>query len=399
MGAVSLANEEIEKIRNLGYENLSSGAAENVEMTKNGISYYVTTNINDFDDAQDGSIPEDSVSWDYKKINIKVNWILNDESKKIELNAIVVPPVREEDASKGYLRLHIIDQNGNGLPSASLSIRDLTDNELIYSGSANSSGDLFLTGLDPGLHKITIGDANNYYPVETLDETGIFDPSDGHAEIVEKTLTEKNIQTDKVSVLNVSLKDTFGNIVANLGFDISGGKFLGTENGTTAIYGFSDTISGSDGTESFSDMSFGPYFFSFTDLNDESNSVQYQFLWLNPISDLENKISLNANETLEAEAILASEVEHSLLVEVADSITAAPIADASVKVQLASDPLLYDVTLTTNAFGKAYFPETPSTMTNSNYNISISASGYNDLNDTADVSGFTNKSILLTESI
>lgn len=390
LGAVGLANEEIEKKRNLGYENLPAGVTENAEITKNGMKYYVTTNITDFDDDDDGS--PDPINWDYKKINVEVKWALGNPNRMIAANAIVVPPVIEKDASKGYMRLHVINQSGSGLAGALVRVIDLTTNAVVYLGNINSNGNLFLTGLDPGKHKITVGSDNNYYPVETKDGTVSFDPADKHVDINVKTLTEKTIQTDIASTLNVSLKNTFGGVISNLGFDIIGGKLLGVENGTDEKYDFSDSVSGSDGTENFSNMSFGPYFFTFTDLNDGTSD--YQFLWMNPINDTENKIFLNANETLEAGALLALKSVPSLLVIVED-VAGDPVSSASV--HLVSSVPGYDATLTTNEFGKVYFPENSGEITNSGYNITVSAGGFNEESDTVTINNFTQKSITLTD--
>jgi type II secretory pathway pseudopilin PulG len=398
--AVELANEKIEQMRNLGYENLTTGATENTQTAKNGITYYITTNITNVDDEADGLgvDGEDDINWDYYRIGVDVKWDLNNSNKQISMNAIVVPPVREEDANKGYMRLHVIDQNGDGLSSAPVTVRDISTNHLVYSGPVNSSGNLFLTGLDPHDHKITVSSGSyNYYPVETMDKTASFNPYDGHASIVAKNLTEKYIQTDKVSDLDVALKDTFGNTISGLGFDIEGGKYLGLENGTTAVYDFSESKSNSDGTESFSDMSFGPYFFDFTDLSDGTNT--YQFLWMMPMSDSANKISLDADSNLSAEAILVNQSAPSLLITILDTVDKSPVVSASVKLELASDPLVYSATLPTNDFGKAYFPENIDEIINGeDYNITVTADGYDEETDTVEINNLTTKTIELTST-
>lgn len=396
MGAVALANEEIEKMRNLGYENLADGTTPDVQMERNGVTYWVTTAVTAIDDPEDGLAinDEDDISWDYKNIQMTVEWVPDNEKKKISMNAIVVPPVIEEDANLGYLRLHVIDQNGSGLASAHVTVTDLGDSELVYSGSVDSVGNLFLTGLDPGEHEITVTDSNDNYPVETMADTGSFDAADDHAEIDIKALTDKTIQTDIVSTLDVTLKNPFDATISNLGFDIDGGKYLGLENDTTKVYDFEDSVSSGDGTESFSDMSFGPYFFDFTDLNDGTSD--YTFLWMTPVSDTENKVSLNADTTLEVEAILASEDEPSVLFTVTDTLGPDPIVGASVKLELASDPLLYSVTRVTNDFGKVYFPENASELTDAeDYNYTVTADGYSTESDSIEVSGLTIQSVSL----
>lgn len=393
--AITLANEEIEKMRNLGYENLTAGTTEDVETQRNGAAYYVTTRITYVDDIEDGECLTDEICEDYYKVGVEVKWSLSSENKKINMSAVVVPPIREEDADKGYMRLHIIDQNGDGLPSASVSVRDIATDDLVYSGPVNSSGDLFLTGLDPDEHRITVGSGNNYYPVETMDTTPSFDPYDKHADITVKTLTEKYIQTDIESTLNVVLKDTFENTISNLGFDIEGGKYLGLQDGTTAVYDFSDSVSNSDGTESFPNMSFGPYFFDFTDLNDGTDT--YQFLWMTPVSDAENKVSLDADSTLEAEAVLAKESVPSLLVTVLDNADDSPIPGASVHLEFTGTPA-YDVELVANEFGQVYFPENVDEIINDDYDLTVTAGGYSEENKAVTIDNFTTETIELTAS-
>lgn len=395
LGAVGLANEEIEKMRNLGYENLPEDPTEDVKMEKNGITYYVTTNITDFDDSDDGE--PDTINWDYKKINVEVKWALGNPSKMIAINAIVVPPVIEKDADKGYMRLHVINQDGNGLSGASVNVIDLTDNSLAYSGTVDSGGNLFITGLDPGLHKIIISNDSNYYPVETKNETASFVPADKHVDINVKTLVEKTIQTDIESTLDVTLKNTSGSTISNLEFDITGGKFLGVENGTEDIYDFSDSGEGGDGTESYSGMSFGPYFFDFTDLND--GTTDYHFLWMEPKGDAENQTLLNAGETLEAEAVLAPGNVPALLVTVKDSDNGNPISGA--KVHLVSSVPGYDEELFTNEFGKVYFLEGSEELeiiANGQHDYTVSADGYGTKTGSVDINNFTTENVSLTST-
>ncbi len=403
LGAVGIANEEIEKMRNLGYENLEDGATVNVQTVRNGVTYYVTTNITSADDDEDGMTPVDTVSWDYYRIGMTVKWDPTNPNKQITMNAIVVPPVIEEDANLGYMRLHILDQDGAGLANAVISVLDLGDNELVYSGSVDATGNLFLTGLDPGEHKISITNDNGNFPVETLYEAGGFVPESElqHMEIFSKTLAEKYIQTDKISILNVDLKSTFGNEISNLEFEIYGGKLLGTASGVPD-YSFPDgtdpeSVASGDGTETFSDLSFGPYFFGFTDLND--GTTDYIFLWMTPVSGSEDKISLDADTALDVEAVLAPENEPSLLVTVADVVSLDPIVGAEVRLQRTVDPV-YDFTLTTNDFGKVYFPnpENVVELANEAYDLTISAAGYDTENTSVNISDFTIETVKLSET-
>jgi type II secretory pathway pseudopilin PulG len=395
IGAIGVANEEIEKMRNLGYENLSAGTTENIETIRNNVKYYISTIITNADDEEDGVTPTDSIPWDYYRIAVIVKWSIDNPNKQISMNAIIVPSVIEEDANLGYLRLHVIDQNGDGLANAFVRVTDLTDNELVYSGGLDSGGNIFLTGLDPGYHKISVSDINNIYPVETYATTASFIPANSHVDIQVKTLSEKTIQTDIVSTLNISLKNTFGETISNLGFDVWGGKFLGTESGVPSYSFPSESFSNSDGTESLSELSYGPYFFNFTDLN--AGTTSYQFLWMDPISDAENKIFLDANTSLGAEAVLAPKNIPSLLVTVLDNVDDTPISGAKVHLQFSGTPA-YDVELETNEFGKVYFPESVSEIVNNGYDMTVNADGFDSENKTVTISNFTQETVKLDAS-
>lgn len=415
--AVELANEQIEQLKNLGYSNLVPGTTVNPAVVRNGIDYTLTTRITDFDDEADGLTPTDVVSWDYLKIGVEVNWA---NSRQVNMSAIIVPPIREEDADKGYMRIHVIDQNGDAVydegsnkQAPHIEVRQIIGNSLIYSGPVNLSGIQFLTGLNPGLYKISVAGNHDYYPVETMSASGTFDPYDEHADIAVKSLLEKYIQTDKIAALNVAIKDIFGNTLSGLGFDIEGGRYLGIDNGID-VYSFADSVSNSDGTESFSYNnpagfgSFGPHYFDFTDLND--GTTDYTFLWMmaydavagtDTKSDDRIKVMLPADSTLSATAVLAPNNIPSLLVTAVeeDPITfdLSPIANAEVRLEL-SDPA-YDVTRTTDQFGMAYFPVNSGELINDDYDLTVTAADYIQKNDTVTVNDFTEKEIKLTPDI
>ena len=414
MGAVGIANEEIEKRRNLGYENLSVGAEmENAEIVRNGVKYYVTVNITYEDDPIDGLCgegdgeggEEDPACHDYYIVGITVKWDLASANKKITMSALISPPVMERDADLGYMRLHIIDQDGNGLAGAKVRVFSLTENKSYYLGNVNDSGNLFLFGLEPGNYKITVLEDGGNFPVETLDESGGFVPESefAHVEIFAKTLSEKYIQTDKTSELNVALKKPFAGstAISGLGFTLYGGKLLG-RTGEIADYSFPagedpHSENGSDGTESYSDLSFGPYFFDFTDLND--GTTDYVFLWMTPLSDNEDKISLDAGSSLDVEALLAPVDKPSLLVQVVEIVEGFenPIMDAEVRLQRVDDPV-YDLTLETNQFGKAFFPENEDGLSNEQYSLTVSAPGYSPENKNVTINNFTTEKIEISES-
>lgn len=94
-GALALANERIEYIRSLDYDDIGTVGGDpsgllvvSVPITLNNIAYTQRTYIVYVDDAKDGTGGSDSngVTDDYKRVKVEVSWVgPKDNTREVEL--------------------------------------------------------------------------------------------------------------------------------------------------------------------------------------------------------------------------------------------------------------------------------------------------------------------------
>lgn len=185
-GALARANEQMETLRNMSYDSLSTqngtilphGAiADSQTVNSSGKSYYLTTNIIYVDDPFDGcaipsgsnlyqctdgqtSITQDIIPMDYKRISIKVREGV-DGLLLASLSSNVAAKAAETSSNTGMLLVIITDANGQILPGATVTITNSALG-ISVSGTTNSRGQLFVAGLTPDNH-------NRYHIVVTKD--------------------------------------------------------------------------------------------------------------------------------------------------------------------------------------------------------------------------------------
>jgi type II secretory pathway pseudopilin PulG len=95
LGATSLANQKMEIIRSLDYDNIGTLSGipagdiqEDETVQVNNSVYHVHTFIQYVDDAYDGQLghsPNDPVPNDYKRVRVEVAWGTESDSEKIAL--------------------------------------------------------------------------------------------------------------------------------------------------------------------------------------------------------------------------------------------------------------------------------------------------------------------------
>src|SRR5680860_1001385 len=112
LGAISAANERMEIIRNLKYEDIgtdggaiSGGIQQDENVTENANHYNIYTTVEYSDDAFDGLYPTDTVPNDYKKVTVKVSW--NGGKESVSLVSGFVPSGLEvANPGDGLSRIH-----------------------------------------------------------------------------------------------------------------------------------------------------------------------------------------------------------------------------------------------------------------------------------------------------
>ncbi len=83
--------------------------------------------------------------------------------------------------------------------------------------------------------------------------------------------------------------------------------------------------------------------------------------------------------------ILADKAFSSALITVVNQTDSAPVAGATVK--LTNTTLSYDVTVTTDTYGQAFFPDVNTPLVAGDYDVEISATGFDTETETVNVAG------------
>lgn len=405
--AISLANEKMELLRNLSYDDVATvGGIPNGNINPDEIvtvgnkNFHIVTDIKYYDDPDDGTFggsPNDTTPNDYKIVLINVAWGGESASEKVSLSSRFVPPGVETSVGGGTLSLNAIDFSGTPVANVAVSLinTNLTPN-VNYNTSTDGNGNLLLQGVpaDSGQNYQIIFSKSGYEIVKTYPPTGAgFIPKDTHMSIVEGVLNNETLEINLLATLKLKSVDPYGTAIGNATFDLVGGRRL--DDGTsTAVYSYNNSEStDSNGYFSLNDESPGEY--SITITGDTDND--YAFWKLNPGIDSSNKkVNLYPGTTQASDIILMDKNLDSVFITATNGTTGDFVEGAHVN--LKSDTLSYDVTLDTDKYGAVYFPETIDVPLQSGetYNLKITADGYDDLNDTITINKYTNKDVTLT---
>ncbi len=408
LGATALANQKMEIIRSIAYDDIGTkrwnGSAwlygipggellEDETISVNTVRYDVHTFVQYVDDSFDGTIggsPNDTVSTDYKRVRLTVEWGGGGDDQKVVIFGNFSPNGVETSGGGGTLSINVLDATGSGVSGASVRIVN-SGASIDTTATTDSTGNVMLPGAPAGVEAYTLTvSKGGYYGATTYASypTSAYNPVDVHASVVEATLNQKTIVMDQNVDIPLRTKDPFGTDVPDIGFTLSGGRVLGTDAGTGAnVYGFSDTsTTDSSGEKTYSDQSYGQYTLTVSD-------ADYEFYKMHPeTSSTADVMDLVPGSSGTMEAILLDKNIGSVKVTVKSSADDSPVSGASVRLTNTSVP--YDATVTTDQYGIAYFPTSLPALVNGSYDVEVTASGFGTETKTVGVG-----SALVTENI
>lgn len=395
-GAVALANETMEQIRNMSYDRVGIISGDVIgdipsaqTITRSGIEYSVNADVDAVNDSFDG-VEDDANPIDYKKVVVNVSWSSGDDSRSATLVSTFTPPGIEDVFTGGILKLKIVNNDGNPIQSVWVRIKnDLIVPSLDTYEQTDANGEIWLYQSSPSLetYEITVSpsgrDSFDYYQVATFARTATFEPSDVHGSVVGGVINSKTIKTDKISDVDLHLRTPLDNIVQNETFNFKGGRDSGYDLTLPGERYYLESVnlnSGLDGDVSFGDTSSGSYFFIYP-----ADDPDYKFLWIDESVTLSNKFDLSPNVKMDAYARLAPKNMGSLLIKVVDKTDETPIVGAYVEAVSGA----VTISGSTNQYGYVYFPDLASGLSalpDGGYAITAEKDGDND-SKTESVSG------------
>lgn len=411
--ATSIANQEIELIRNLPYKEIGTTPhlidepAGNIPKTKlvtqNKINYTLETEIKFISDCFDGPrsaecpvAPEiDPCVRDYKRAKVKVSWDRPFRGK-VDLVTDIAPRNLLQEieactgAAAGVLSVSVFNALGQAVSHPLIEIIDPTTNALLTSSQPASGRHNFI--LSPGTYKVKVT-KSGYSTAQTFQEGDIYrgrviaEPAKSHPIVYEGRSTEIGLSIDKLSSLTVQTRGTKGKgypPIHNVTFKLEGAKEVGRDGEGNPIFKYSQNHTTNGAAEiSILNLEWDSYRFYV-------DSPLYELIGIEspPGTETEQPINLLPNTTLTVRLILRA--ENTLLVTVQDALTTHPIFGASVR--LSNLELGYDQTQPTDEEGKTLFIP----LSAVSYDLEVRVDGYLTYTGMVSVSGDVTETINLT---
>lgn len=392
LGATALANQKLEIVQSLDYDNIGTVSGipagdipEYETVGVNTTQYEVHTFVQYIDDAFDGEVsgsPSDAIPNDYKRVKISVAWGNKGEDQTVSLITDVSPDGVETSAGGGVLSINILDTAGIGVSGASVHIVNASAGVDVTTPT-DATGNVTLPGTPAGMQNYTLSiSKSGYYGVQTYPPypTSPYNPVDEHASVALGLLNQKSLVMDRYADLTLRSIDPFGTGVPSIDFRMVGGKVLGTDPDPmilTPTYEYNqDLNTGATGSLDIPDQSYGQYTLTESD-------ARYELYKLSPENTTYNIFDASAGQAATIDMILLDTTIGSLKVVVTNQADTTPIAGASV--HLSNTLLSYDVTLTTDQYGMAYFPAALPALAVGTYDLEVSATGFTTETSTVNV--------------
>ncbi len=215
IAAVSIANAQIEKIRNLSYESVGTiGAAlplargileETAVQTIDGAAFTIATQVKFVSDASDGVGAEDSCNLDYKKANVTVSWTGNYEGS-VEFSTNIAPETKAQelqsclDYPSGVLSVTVFNDGGVIVPSPDISVYDVQTGGLAANAVPTSGKYSF--PLAPGAYRVQVS-KTGYSSTRTYGTDEIAVPDNLNPTVLEGREVSSDLLIDKACAIAV----------------------------------------------------------------------------------------------------------------------------------------------------------------------------------------------------
>ncbi|MCX6765493.1 MAG: hypothetical protein NT136_00825 [Candidatus Moranbacteria bacterium] len=403
LGALAVANEKMEIVRNLKYDDIGTVDGEvegnipqDETVIENGRQYNVHTLVEYVQDSFDGMYPNDTAFEDYKRVTVTASWNTGGVSQReVKLVSRFVPPGLEvANPGNGILSVNVFSDQpgGTGIPNSVVHISNPdtglnTQKETDASGNATFMGDKVTESIQK--YEITVT-KTDYETVNTLPPYSIspFNPVDVHASVVIGSINVTNIVQNKLASLEIATVDYLDQSIDDISFHLTGGRKIGTEveMPNDPIYNLNtDSSTDSSGEKDFDRISPGQYKFYLA----SSVTDDYELIATDPSSSYEiidgkeiYSTSLYSDQSLTWKVKLADKNITSIIISILRSDDDSPISGAQVNLK---NSFGYDRTQTTSANGKVFFPTTSDPFQAETYDIKVTADGFKENNSQSTV--------------
>lgn len=392
-----LAQEKIETIRNMPYADIGTVGGiptgdlqQNEAKNINGLNYNINTTIVYIDDPFDGTMPEDILPTDYKRVSVEISWEGLESSKKSPLKMItdISPNGIETTVSGGILSIYVFDANAKPVPQADVTIVSTGTTPLInMTIKTADNGRVILPGAPTckkACYSISVS-KSGYSSERTYSTTEVDNPAKPYLSVLQGQISEASFSIDKIGSLNIhSHKDRESNfeVLPNTTFTIHGEKIIGTDSDDNPVYKYQNTFAtDSVGEKILNNMEWDNYTISIIPTVGDISG-------LNPPP----AIPLLPNTNLDVSFAVSSDSTNSVLLSF---VNPSGIQVASVSARL-YDNSGFEATATSGAqgnpdFGQAFF----SNLVRQIYQLEATVSGYMKYTGTIDSYGYKQQEVIL----
>jgi len=294
--ALFLANQRMEEIRNLPYDDVGTvggipqGEIPQTETrTVNGIEFTIKTTIIYIDDPFDGVAPEDPIPSDYKRAKVKVSWptMIGGE---VTLISDISPKGIETTEGGGTLLITVLNASGEPVSQAEVRVKnDQVSPSIDATYLTDDYGNLLLPGAPTSTEAYQVWvEKSGYSSERTYSRTEIANPLKPHLSVYEGELTEASFAIDLLSTLSIetraqeSFDDEFNNfskVSEYLDVEIEEGQVRLKETASYVTSGY--LISVAVAPENLVNWAS----FEFVDFKDDYTNITYQIFYQNENND------------------------------------------------------------------------------------------------------------------
>lgn len=388
-GALVLAKNKIEYIRNLPYEDIgilggvpSGDLLSDEEVFFNSVNYNIHTDIFYVDDPYDGTLETgDLVPTDYKRVRVKVSWENPPDGKPVYLSTDIAPYGLETDVAGGIIDITVLDADAKPVQSADVSITNSNVTpEIDINTQTDSSGKVKIVGAPESIESYHIVvTKTGYSKDQTYQKTEQnVNPKPPDLSVFDKKVSAITFSIDLLSNINIQLLDyQTSNPLPDTTITIFGSKIIGEDSQGEPILKFSkEVISDNNGFISLNDLEFDNYDFLPNSSYDIAEAFPIPPFYLPPNSSKDVIIKLYPHTDYHLWVIVIDQNEN-------------PLPQAEVLLENSEIP--YSETKFTSEYGQVFFPD----LQPNEYDITISLEGYEQYQDKIDVSNVSKAKIIL----
>ncbi len=206
--AMNLANQKMEYIRNLPYDDVGTIAGSPAgiipENTSEGI-FNIHITVMFYDDPYDGTMASgtDSIFVDYKIATVEVSWQGRFAPKNVTVFSKVIPNTEETLSGYGLLKLLVVNSNGSPVSGADVHIEN--SSPLLNATYSTDSEGILRIPLLPDLEGYEVTVSKPGFSIDKTydrDATNL-NPTKPHISIFDGVKTEESFAIDALGVLNI----------------------------------------------------------------------------------------------------------------------------------------------------------------------------------------------------